>query len=185
MVHDSCNDIAQVNVALDLVLPDIPANRELFMLSATLLTRDGAVLARTHRPAMLPQRSTALDLLRQVTLAPLLFIGVISDTRHLHAALVENFVEGAEQPLASVVVVMRAHALGAAPPAVYRAHATITLKMGAPSPSACSKLLLRQMGTSCQSVLVVERVHAIVLPKCACFSANSVRTQSAWEFYRQ
>ena len=78
-----------------LILPESVTNRDLgvFMVQMDLLDDEGAVLARSSRPAMLPFEGYIVGNFRKLLMLPPLLIGALPEARRLVICNFNNFVE--------------------------------------------------------------------------------------------
>ncbi|XP_043279402.1 seipin [Venturia canescens] len=93
-------------VNLNLEMPESPANKELgmFMVCAQLKSRDGVLVDKSCRSAMLHYRSTLLHLLTTFTFSPMLIFGSAEEKQYVTLELFGNFEEDQSHPVTVVHV---------------------------------------------------------------------------------
>jgi Putative adipose-regulatory protein (Seipin) len=127
----------QIDIDVELTMPQRPENEALFTLVCEMSTEDGTSLQRTHQPLMLTRRSLFVSLVRTLALLPLYVTGLISESEVLRARVVRNFQEMAEQPLAAVRISVEPALRPGAAPFIQSAAAHVHVNSGMLLPMSC------------------------------------------------
>jgi hypothetical protein len=131
----------QVDVDVEMVVPERAENRPLFMVHCSLLTESGTVLRHEHRSIMLHQRPMLVQLVRHVALLPAYVMGLLDENEVAKVRSIVQHRERRRAPLAAVRVVLRAANDGLPPPLIQTARVRVDINKSAPLHHLSSTLL--------------------------------------------
>lgn len=154
----------QVNIKLQLTLPETSENEGLFQLHSFLKSDSDAVLHTLQRPLSLPHRSPIVRTMRQVVLFPFFLVGtafpyvpygipapsqmcnrhcvftnrfttgVLTESETVRFPLAQTFTEHSHSPLAAVDILLTGARPQDPPPRVSHGVLTVNVRMSTPPP---------------------------------------------------
>jgi hypothetical protein len=121
----------QVEVDVELKMPDRVENSALFMLHSDLLAVSGTVLQRSHRALVMHTRSFVVSTVRHLVLLPLYLTGLKSEMETVRVHKIARHREKESAPLAAVRIMLAAKSADMPLPLVYSARVRIDVNKSA------------------------------------------------------
>ena len=118
----------EFDVLLKLRVPEIEANREIFQITAKLMTANGTVIFTNSRPVLVTQRSPYVATLRTFLAAPLVLLGLRAEEEYVEVPIMEAIRQQRVQRAAVLEVGVGRR--GRPPPQIAAAEALVVLRLG-------------------------------------------------------